>query len=170
MQYYHMRFQRLTQNSTVVCQSSSRGVYLETITSTFHPLLRFTMFPSFLASVIFGDKSAEARSGKEPITTKTTERGSVNESGMDSYAFSGMQGWRLTMEDAHMVCTSIPVEGQKPLPKGHAIFGVMDGHVTRRRLHQRFCLGPLHSNILPNLEFAKVCCVESGRTTRCARS
>jgi hypothetical protein len=101
---------------------------LETITSTFHPLLRFTMFPSFLASVIFGDKSAEARSGKEPIITKTTERGSVNESGMDSYAFSGMQGWRLTMEDAHMVCTSIPVEGQKPLPKGHAIFGVMDGH------------------------------------------
>jgi serine/threonine protein phosphatase PrpC len=86
------------------------------------------MFPSFLSSVIFGDKSADGRSRNEPITTKTTERGSVNESGMDSYAFSGMQGWRLTMEDEHMVCTSIPVEGQKPLPKGHAIFGVMDGH------------------------------------------
>lgn len=33
------------------------------------------------------------------------------------------------MEDAHMVCTSIPVEGQdKHLSEGHALFGVMDGH------------------------------------------
>ena len=33
------------------------------------------------------------------------------------------------MEDAHMVCNVIPVAGQvEPLRKGHAIFGVMDGH------------------------------------------
>lgn len=33
------------------------------------------------------------------------------------------------MEDAHMVCTDIHVEGrQESLRKGHAIFGVMDGH------------------------------------------
>lgn len=35
----------------------------------------------------------------------------------------------MTMEDAHMVSTSIPVEGHtRPLSNGHAIFGVMDGH------------------------------------------
>ncbi|OEU19417.1 protein serine/threonine phosphatase 2C, partial [Fragilariopsis cylindrus CCMP1102] len=45
------------------------------------------------------------------------------------YAFSGMQGCRVTQEDAHMVCNVIPVAGQEePLRKGHAIFGVMDGH------------------------------------------
>ena len=32
------------------------------------------------------------------------------------------------MEDAHVVCTDIPVDGQmESLPKGHALFGVMDG-------------------------------------------
>merc|ERR1711971_432759 len=40
-----------------------------------------------------------------------------------------MQGWRVTMEDAHMACKDIPVEGREQhLRKGHAIFGVMDGH------------------------------------------
>jgi serine/threonine protein phosphatase PrpC len=84
------------------------------------------MFPSFLTSVFFGD-NADARTANEPDTKKTTVRGSVNEADIEDYAFSGMQGWRMTMEDAHMVCTDISVEG-KPLPKGHAIFGVMDGH------------------------------------------
>jgi serine/threonine protein phosphatase PrpC len=85
------------------------------------------MFQSFFSSVIFGEKK-QSRAGSEPITTKTTERGSVNECGVESYAFSGMQGWRVTMEDAHMVCKSIPVEGREPLSKGHSIYGVMDGH------------------------------------------
>lgn len=86
------------------------------------------MFPSFLSSVFFGDATPTKKlSG--PITTKTTERGSVNECGIESYAFSGMQGWRVSMEDAHMVCKSIPVDGcSQPLSKGHSIFGVMDGH------------------------------------------
>lgn len=90
------------------------------------------MFPSFISSVFFGETGAAAQPGtrsSEPITEKTTVRGGVNEAGLESYAFSGMQGWRVTMEDAHMVCTDIPVEGrQEPLRKGHAIFGVMDGH------------------------------------------
>jgi serine/threonine protein phosphatase PrpC len=86
------------------------------------------MFPSFLTSVFFGE-NGDPRTAKEPITTKTTVRGRVNEAGIEDYAFSGMQGWRMTMEDAHMVCTEIPVEGNsQPLTKGHAIFGVMDGH------------------------------------------
>ena len=62
-----------------------------------------------------------------PITTKLTERGIVKCGGMDSYAFSGMQGWRLRMEDSHVACTEIPV-GSQILEKGHAIFGVFDGH------------------------------------------
>ena len=86
------------------------------------------MLPSFLTSVFFGETS-DARRANEPVTTKHTDRGSVGVCGIDSYAFSGMQGWRVSMEDAHMVCTSIPVEGSnKPLSKGHAIFGVFDGH------------------------------------------
>lgn len=85
------------------------------------------MFPSFLTSVFFGDN--DARSANEPITRKTTVRGSLHEAGIESYAFSGMQGWRMTMEDAHLVCTDIPVEGRdQNLSKGHAIFGVLDGH------------------------------------------
>lgn len=85
------------------------------------------MFPSFLSSVFFGD--GDPRTANEPITKKTTVRGRVQQARISDYAFSGMQGWRMTMEDAHMVCTEIPVEGRdEPLSKGHAIFGVMDGH------------------------------------------
>lgn len=88
------------------------------------------MLPSFITSVLFGDNASQTgtRLG-EPITEKTTARGHVRQAGLESYAFSGMQGWRMTMEDAHMVCTEVRVEGrQEPLSKGHAIFGVMDGH------------------------------------------
>lgn len=87
------------------------------------------MLPSFITSVLFGDTSSPTgtRTG-EPITEKTTMRGEIHELGLESYAFSGMQGWRMTMEDAHVVCTDIPVDGQmESLPKGHALFGVMDG-------------------------------------------
>ena len=90
------------------------------------------MFPSFISSVFFGDGGTTPLAGtraSEPITQKETVRGNIHEAGLESYAFSGMQGWRITMEDAHMVCNVIPVAGQvEPLRKGHAIFGVMDGH------------------------------------------
>ncbi|KAG7369002.1 protein phosphatase 2C [Nitzschia inconspicua] len=86
------------------------------------------MFPSFLTSVFFGE-NGDPRTANEPITTKSTVRGEVHEAGIKEYAFSGMQGWRMTMEDAHLVCTEIPVEGtNQVLNKGHAIFGIMDGH------------------------------------------
>ncbi len=87
------------------------------------------MLPSFITSVLFGDTTLPTgtRTG-EPITEKSTVRGDVKERGIESYAFSGMQGWRMTMEDAHMVCEDIPVEGAGCLRKGHALFGVMDGH------------------------------------------
>ena len=90
------------------------------------------MFPSFISSVFFGDGGTTPLAGtraSEPITQKETVRGNIHEAGLESYAFSGMQGWRVNMEDAHMVCNVIPVAGQvEPLRKGHAIFGVMDGH------------------------------------------
>lgn len=77
---------------------------------------------------MFGGEGCEGSKGRdEPITKKDTDRGEVNEANIVSYAFSGMQGWRVSMEDAHMVCKAIPVQGQGPL-KGHALFGVMDGH------------------------------------------
>lgn len=76
------------------------------------------------ASSFFGERNAN-----EPVLSKATERGSVNQSGVESYAFSGMQGWRMTMEDAHMAHSTIPIEGStRSLPNGHCIFGVMDGH------------------------------------------
>ena len=90
------------------------------------------MFPSFISSVFFGDGGTTPLAGtraSEPITQKETVRGNIQEAGLESYAFSGMQGWRVHQEDAHMVCNVIPVAGQEePLRKGHAIFGVMDGH------------------------------------------
>lgn len=88
------------------------------------------MLPSFITSLLYGETYSPMGTRTDgPITEKSTVRGEVHELGLESYAFSGMQGWRMTMEDAHMVCTDIPVHGQKQhLPKGHALFGVMDGH------------------------------------------
>mmetsp|Transcript_58355 Transcript_58355/g.142700 ORF Transcript_58355/g.142700 Transcript_58355/m.142700 type:complete len:450 (+) Transcript_58355:177-1526(+) len=93
------------------------------------------MFPSFL-STLFGEASSSSSTSpdgrstmNEPITTKSTIRGTIQQGGVVSYAFSEMQGWRVTMEDAHLVCSKIPVQGRsEPLPTGHVIFGVMDGH------------------------------------------
>jgi serine/threonine protein phosphatase PrpC len=82
------------------------------------------MFPSFLN--FFGG-SVQEGSPAEPDTNKVTDRGYVNEEGVTAYAFSGMQGWRVSMEDAHIACAVVPVDGQKPLA-GHSLFGVMDGH------------------------------------------
>ena len=95
------------------------------------------MFPSFL-STLFGEGSSSSSmttssdgrtTMNEPITTKATVRGTIQQGGVVSYAFSEMQGWRVTMEDAHLVCSTIHVQGRsEPLPAGHVIFGVMDGH------------------------------------------
>jgi serine/threonine protein phosphatase PrpC len=131
---------RTPPKASAIADSSVRQSFVTTMAS---------IFPSFLTSVFFGDN--DPRSANEPITRKTTVRGSLREAGIESYAFSGMQGWRVTMEDAHLVCTDIPVEGggssnngrdpqqqqqqtttttatTTTLRKGHAIFGVMDGH------------------------------------------
>jgi len=92
------------------------------------------MFPSFISSVFFGESANSPHVGTRarasgPITEKTTVRGNINEAGLESYAFSGMQGWRVTMEDSHFAYKDIPVQGrEEPLRKGHAIFSVMDGH------------------------------------------
>ena len=98
------------------------------------------MFLSQLSSAIFGGEATPTNGTRvsEPITTKATDRGTINAGGIQSYAFSGMQGWRVSMEDAHMVCQSIPVVHQDnttsqtttttSLGRGHALFGVMDGH------------------------------------------
>ena len=83
------------------------------------------MLPSFIANVIFG--SGQEGAPSEADTTKHTDRGAVDREGVTSYAFSGMQGWRMSMEDAHMASTSLPVEGQRSIG-GHALFGVFDGH------------------------------------------
>lgn len=86
------------------------------------------MFPSFISS-LFGDEGSGQVGSRatEPITSKSTVQGDAKDG--ISYAFSSMQGWRLTMEDAHMCCTQIQVEGTKePLRNGHVIFGVFDGH------------------------------------------
>lgn len=55
-----------------------------------------------------------------PITEKDTAGGAGN--GI-VFAMSNMQGWRSTMEDAHI--TALNPEG---LPPGTALFAVFDGH------------------------------------------
>ena len=63
-----------------------------------------------------------------PHTEKQTERGISTEQRME-YAVSGMRGFRQNMEDQHLMCSSIPVEGQ-PLDclSDHSLFAVFDGH------------------------------------------
>lgn len=52
-----------------------------------------------------------------PLTDKETEEGSNKRL---SYVASAMCGWRLTMEDAHIV--------NPDLTKSHSLFAVFDGH------------------------------------------
>ncbi|KAI7889899.1 phosphatase 2C-like domain-containing protein [Mucor mucedo] len=76
----------------------------------------------------------------EPIVEKTTHEGK-NSNLM--YALSCMQGWRLTMEDAH--CAELDLDGTKA-----SFFGVYDGHggstvaqYTGQTLHHRVLESPL---------------------------
>ena len=60
-----------------------------------------------------------------PDMTKNTQRGYVPDQKLE-YAVSGMMGFRETMEDQHLVCTSLQVNGLSL--KGHSLFVVFDGH------------------------------------------
>lgn len=87
----------------------------------------------------------------EPFTSKQTDRGELEidmtvgmgeTAGLDSantcvpkhvirFAASSMQGWRVTMEDAHLMCTAIKVASSKVSNitlENHALFAVFDGH------------------------------------------
>lgn len=54
----------------------------------------------------------------QPVKTKEHEEGSNNKY---QFAAVSMQGWRVSMEDAHI--NKLDIDG-----KGTAIFGVFDGH------------------------------------------
>lgn len=60
-----------------------------------------------------------------PDSSKDTQRGYVPEQKLE-YAVSGMMGFRNSMEDQHVVCTDIKVNGFSM--KGHSLFVVFDGH------------------------------------------
>lgn len=60
-----------------------------------------------------------------PDMAKHTQRGYVPDQKLE-YAISGMKGFRNTMEDQHVVCTNIMVNGF--CLKGHSLFVVFDGH------------------------------------------
>ena len=67
----------------------------------------------------------------EPVKTKETERGSMEslnsspEQHPITFAVSSMQGWRATMEDTHILESSLKLKEEL---KDHAFFAVFDGH------------------------------------------
>jgi len=63
-----------------------------------------------------------------PQTDKSTERGRCTQQQIE-FAVSGMRGFRQNMEDQHLYCTNVPVEGQ-PIDclSDHSLFAVFDGH------------------------------------------
>eukprot|EP00527_Entomoneis_sp_CCMP2396_P002263 CAMPEP_0198148634 /NCGR_PEP_ID=MMETSP1443-20131203/42416_1 /TAXON_ID=186043 /ORGANISM="Entomoneis sp., Strain CCMP2396" /LENGTH=360 /DNA_ID=CAMNT_0043813361 /DNA_START=52 /DNA_END=1131 /DNA_ORIENTATION=+ len=63
-----------------------------------------------------------------PHTEKKTERGVSSDQKLQ-YAVSGMRGFRQYMEDEHLACMNLPVEGQ-PIDclSDHSLFAVFDGH------------------------------------------
>ena len=74
----------------------------------------------------------------KPITKKDSFDKVIQWSGKNiSYCATGMQGWRVSMEDAHLVKVN--------LPKDICIFGVFDGHGGAEVAH--FC----HKNFIPEL-------------------
>ncbi|XP_018015519.1 probable protein phosphatase 2C T23F11.1 isoform X2 [Hyalella azteca] len=80
----------------------------------------------------------------EPITHKET---SVCEGGGFKVAASSMQGWRVTMEDAH---TTLPVMPGDPKT---AFFAVFDGHGGS--VIAQHCSRNLHKSILARPEYAR---------------
>lgn len=69
-----------------------------------------------------------------PNVSKDTQRGYVPDQKLE-YAISGMMGFRETMEDQHLICTDIQVNGF--CLKGHSLFVVFDGHGGSHA--SRFC-------------------------------
>lgn len=68
-----------------------------------------------------------------PITTKETHQGTTSD-GLE-FAVSSMQGWRTTMEDAHICETQLYAwdslnQKRIDLP-GHSLFAVLDGHAGK---------------------------------------
>jgi len=86
-----------------------------------------------------------------PVTDKDSGDGVFPETGL-AWGYSGMQGWRDRMEDAHLAIPSIgsALGGQAAADWGHTgLFGVLDGHggenVARfceRYLPQEVARGP----------------------------
>lgn len=60
----------------------------------------------------------------KPITAKESEWGPQTGALGLSFAASCMQGWRMSMEDAHVCMPALPC----PALRGVALFGVFDGH------------------------------------------
>jgi serine/threonine protein phosphatase PrpC len=62
-----------------------------------------------------------------PVTAKERFEGSGSIPGLSiAYGGAAMQGWRRTMEDAHLA--EVGFGGQGETPGGSAMFGVFDGH------------------------------------------
>ncbi|KAI3620432.1 hypothetical protein CBS9595_002399 [Malassezia furfur] len=61
----------------------------------------------------------------EPITEKRTSRG---EDDRHLYCVSDMQGWRISMEDAHAAVLNLPEDANVPSNERVSFFGVYDGH------------------------------------------
>ena len=57
----------------------------------------------------------------EPVTIKVSDSG---EDGRHYFGVSSMQGWRVSMEDAHSAVLDLAPESGKPI----AWFAVYDGH------------------------------------------
>lgn len=67
-----------------------------------------------------------------PVTTKDSGNGCAVEKGL-SWGHSAMQGWRVSMEDAHLALAELPSQDWRHV----ALFGVMDGHGGEQVAH--FC-------------------------------
>ena len=64
----------------------------------------------------------------EPITEKRTSRGEYDR---HLYCVSDMQGWRISMEDAHAAVLNLPEDANVPSNERVSFFGVYDGHGGR---------------------------------------
>lgn len=67
-----------------------------------------------------------------PVTSKDSSDGSAPDKGL-SWGVSCMQGWRVSMEDAHLSLAELPDHSWQHV----ALFGVMDGHGGEHVAH--FC-------------------------------
>jgi protein phosphatase PTC2/3 len=71
----------------------------------------------------------------EPVTNKDSGSG---EDGRYYYGVSSMQGWRVSMEDAHSVVLDMAPESDRRI----AWFAVFDGHGGKTQSHSYFFFFP----------------------------